>query len=184
MKFLLLDKYKLMIHTVNSDQEESLLINYDNRNLDSTKIISLEKENSEWYVKSNGIVIVFNNGVELDKYKLSPNTICQLKILGSDEELFIYAETLTEKEIKSFTYSTLETLTLGKGEKNIIQYNYPLVKNNYQNVILNKKLSGFTGSFSLFLFFITYFPIAYCMGESDVSDGLCICKIHLIYIAV
>jgi len=135
MKFLLLDKYKLMIHTVNSDQEESLLINYDNRNLDSTKIISLEKENSEWYVKSNGIVIVFNNGVELDKYKLSPNTICQLKILGSDEELFIYAETLTEKEIKSFTYSTLETLTLGKGEKNIIQYNYPMINDNHFEIV-------------------------------------------------
>lgn len=102
--------------------EDSLLIPYKIDNESVEHVITIEAENGEWILKSNGSVNIIEGEMTVPQKKLVAYSFYHLKVLGYDKEVLLYASPLIDTETYKLSFNDLNVLTIGRNDTCNIQY--------------------------------------------------------------
>lgn len=115
MKVLLIDKNKITKYELPEKIEDSFVINYKPIG-GKESVITLEAENGNWKLKSNGSVNIINSSMTMNEVKLVNYGGYLLKFLGVDKFVSLYAMPTVELEKYKLDFAGLDKITIGNSE--------------------------------------------------------------------
>ena len=127
MRIYLIDDKKITKFVLPSTGEDFFSYEYTNSENNINGLITFEKNNDNWLIKSNGVVNVYNNGINIDNTIISEYEIYNLKIVGKDGLLRLCGVNDVNEKIYKLDISNINTITIGTDPKNNICYNLKLV---------------------------------------------------------
>ena len=129
MKIFILDKYKITKFNLPEKIEDSFLIPYKVKRKKQEHVVTIEGENGSWYLKSNGNVNVMNGTFASSKCQLPTDkyTNYDLKILGSDDPVVLFAMPSNDKEVYKLNVQGLTNISIGSAQKTNICYSHELM---------------------------------------------------------
>ena len=125
MKLFIEDKVKLNKYELPTNTEESFLITYKSEETKMEYSINIESEDNEWYIKSNGIVDVLENGVLIEKAPLKNYYSYVLNIMGESDYRILYCFPFMEEKSLDASVFGVNNVTIGSNVSCNIVYNNP-----------------------------------------------------------
>jgi type VII secretion protein EssC, C-terminal domain len=123
MKVLLIDRNKITKYELPEKAEDSFVINYKPIG-GKDSVITLEAENNNWKLRSNGSVNIMNASLMVNEVELVNYGGYLLKFLGVDNYVVLYAIPTVEKEKYKLDFSGMDRITIGSSENcNICYHN-------------------------------------------------------------
>ena len=134
MKLYLLNNENISICDISSKIEKSFSFDYKYNEL--TKVpITLEKNNEDWFLKSNNFVNVFQNNMVVPSIKLVEYGSYYLKINNVDSLVLMYVLPSVEQEIYDLECQQIPKITIGSDPMNHIHYPNELILPNHCEII-------------------------------------------------
>lgn len=115
MKVLLVDKNKITKYELPEKVEDSFVINYKPIS-GKESVITLEADNGNWKLKSNGSVNIINSSMTMNEVELVNYGGYLLKFLGVDNFVALYAMPTIEHEKYKLDFTGLDRITIGNSE--------------------------------------------------------------------
>ena len=85
-------------------------------------LITFEKKNETWYIKSNGVVNVYSGGYANSSLALADYDKCTLKVIGFSEDIYLYTAPLSNDLIYKLDIMSLQSLQIGRDASCCICY--------------------------------------------------------------
>lgn len=124
MRVYLTDNYKLTKFDLPSDSDEFFTYNYKISNSNIDCLITFEKKDEKWYLKSNGSVSILGSGSLYSGVEVREYNNYKLKVIGYKNALNIYFSTFGNEEMKMFDTSNLQKIVIGNSNQcNICYFN-------------------------------------------------------------
>ena len=98
MKIFILDKFKITKFDLPKKIEDSFLIPYNSYNNKNNNYVTVEADNNNWQLKSNGNVNIVDGTNLIDKVVLTDYSCYHLKVLGQEEYATLFALPSKEEE--------------------------------------------------------------------------------------
>lgn len=127
MKIFLLDKTRLSKFVLKEENEDILVLPYKAVGMKKECLITFEKIDNEWYLKSNGIVDVFDGTQKVDKAKVQVYRNYNIKFLERSEFATLYFLPVVNEEQYKLNCE-LETISIGNQENCNIFYSSHLIQ--------------------------------------------------------
>lgn len=129
MKIFILDKHKITKFNLPEKIEDSFLIPYKVKNKKQEHFVTIESENGNWYLKSNGNVNVLSNQMIASKQQLllDKYTNHSLKILGFEDQVVLFSMPSNDKEVYKLGIGSLKNISIGSSIKANISYSHELM---------------------------------------------------------
>jgi len=141
MKIFILDKTRLSKFALVEKNEEIFVFSYKPVGIKKESLITFERMEGEWYLKSNGIVDVIENNEKVDKAKLQLYRNYNIKFLERSEIAILYVLPLFNENQYSLNCN-LENITIGDLEDNNIVYSSHLVQNLKLQITTQNQISS------------------------------------------
>ena len=147
MKLLFIDNYKITKFILPEKIEETYLIPYKVEKNNLENIITIESEDNNWYIKSNGNVDVLNNNTIIDKIVLKENEYYNLKISSIGKSIILYCTSFYDERTIKFDVRNLNSFTIGRNSNCNISYDFSLlldvhvqlIKSNNSWILISNK---------------------------------------------
>lgn len=123
MIIYLIDEDKIQKYVLPKKIESSFLVDYISTQSNTNHVITIEAENNQWYLRNNGNINVINSDGSESDTAIKLYVKYDLKILGQDKFIHLYALPLNNKEIYTLDYSNVNEILVGKDQKCNIIYN-------------------------------------------------------------
>lgn len=123
MRILLVDKYRISKYDI-QNFDEAYVINYKPYDKNENVLITFDFSNGKKVIKSNGTVNIINEKMIIPEVALVEYGIYVLKILGSQDYIYIYAYPDFETNIYKLDLANIEEIKIGNSQDcNIIHKN-------------------------------------------------------------
>ncbi len=124
MRVYLTDNYKLTKFDLPLDSDDFFTYNYRISNSNIDCLITFEKKEDKWYLKSNGSVSVLGSGSLYSSAEVKEYINYKLKVIGYKNNLNIYFGTYGNEETKMFDTANLQKIAIGNSNQcNICYFN-------------------------------------------------------------
>ena len=137
MKLLILDEDKLTKFLLPNLIEETYLIHYKADNSDIENTITIESNNNEWQIKSNGSVDIIENNTIKDFAILKEYMYYYLKINTLSKIVILYAVPSIVYENYELSTNNLSNITIGSSKDCNISYSNQLTKDIHAKITFN-----------------------------------------------
>ena len=136
MRLYIADDEKLTKFDLPKEVEGSFLVTYKPTNSNKEYTISIESNNGVWYIRSNGLINVLQNQVEVMEVPLSDYSYHQLRIVGDRNLLNLYCVPSVEKNISDISVFNQEKIVIGSNPGSNIFYQNAMIEPNHATVSL------------------------------------------------
>lgn len=122
VKVLLVDKKRIHKYFLPDNLDDSFVISYRPLGSKGECLITFEKSNEHIYLKSNGTVNIFDSNMIVNEALISDYGFYILKILGTNDYVYLYTFPNVEKEVYRLDFNSLNSIKIGNGQKCNIFY--------------------------------------------------------------
>ena len=124
MKVLIVDKLRISKYFIQENMNDSFVITYKTCDTKEQVLITFDILEQKKIIKSNGTVNIYSNGQIVPEAALVEYGIYVLKILGSNEYVYMYLYPDIENNMYNLDLSTLSEIKIGNSQEcNIIHKN-------------------------------------------------------------
>lgn len=134
MKLLILDEEKITKFILPEKAEETCLFSYISEKNENT--ITIEANEGNWRIKSNGSVDIIENNIIKDTFVLSAYRYINLKINSSGKIVILYCVPLLDESLYCLSMANLTNISIGKSRDCLICYNNSLTSDIQSNLVL------------------------------------------------
>ena len=140
MKIYLVDNTKITKFVLPSKSDDFFSYTYMIPGTSNTCLITFEKVNDKWILKSNGVVNVYKDNTILSSVEVLDYSNYQLKIIGYEEYITIYFMCFGDELLYQLDISQLSNISIGNSNTcNICYYNNKISPNQ---VVIKKEPNG------------------------------------------
>ncbi len=136
MKIYIVDRNNITKFFLPDDGDDFFTYSYKIPKLNSTFLITFERVNGRWNIKSNGLVNLINKTLGLTE--LYEHSNYQLQLLGYNGLVYLYAMPDNESY---YNLSVIDNITIGSSANSIICYANELVAANH--AVIKKDAKGY-----------------------------------------
>lgn len=124
MRIYLSDNVKLTKFDLPTETEDFFSYSYIIPRTSSSCLITFEKKDNKWYLKSNGAVNAYKDNMVYESVEIFEYSSYKLKVIGYNDFINIYFMSFETEELLKFDLSNITNISLGNNEKtNICYYN-------------------------------------------------------------
>lgn len=144
MKVYISDSEKLTKYNLPKEVQESYLIQYQPNGYKKVLDISIESNNNNWLIKSNGLVNIIENDYTVQNAILSNYYTCELKMFMDNQKRYLYCLPNYNEKYTNFLIYNMQSIVIGNGHKCNIKYSNALLTEKHvviQNINNNYLLT-------------------------------------------
>ena len=131
MKVYISDSEKLTKYNLPKEVQESYLIQYQPNGSKKVFDISIESNENNWILKSNGMVNVIENNYTVQSATLSNYYTCELKMSIDNEKRYLYCLPNYNEKYTDFSIYNMANIVIGNGYNCNINFPSPLLSENH-----------------------------------------------------
>lgn len=134
MQLFLLDKKKITKLMLPNIIEGAYSMDYKPENLPMKKTINIEAQDNKWIFISSGEVNAIQGGIETAALTLTDYGYFSIKITNVSEDLLLFPMPTHENNCYKLM-TTMESITIGSDESNVICYQNEFIQPNHAQII-------------------------------------------------
>lgn len=131
LKLYIADENRLTKFNLPSEAQESFLVNYKPSNSKKEYTISIESRDKKWFLKSNGLVNLIQNGSIAQDTNLSNYSCHQLEIVSDKKPKFLYCIPSVEENLIDVSIFGIQKIIIGNSNNCNIFYPNNMIKDNH-----------------------------------------------------
>jgi len=116
VRIYLASKTNITKFRLETEEDDFFSYSYISPGTSESFLITFEKKDNKWYVKSNGSVNVYDGTTSLNSMELVEYKNCTIKLLGQSDLINIWPLPDKKKEEYALNVSSLNELTIGSNE--------------------------------------------------------------------